>query len=73
MRRPAESGRIVSAADSRDKYLTNLGFEPTVDTPDQFAAFLKTDIELARRSRFPAPSWIEQHPLIIRTTGEQTK
>jgi hypothetical protein len=24
-------------------------------------------------ARLPAPSWIEQHPLIIRTTGEQTK
>ena len=43
----AESSRIVGAAEFRDKYLTPSGFEPVADSPDQFAAFLKTDIELA--------------------------
>ena len=43
----AESGKIVNTAEFRDKYLNNLGFEPVGDTPEQFAAFLRRDRELA--------------------------
>ena len=39
----------VPAHAFRDKYLANLGFEPVGDTPEQFAAFLKTDRELAAK------------------------
>jgi tripartite-type tricarboxylate transporter receptor subunit TctC len=42
-----EAGRIVNSQEFREKFLNNLGFEPVGDTPDQFAAFLKTDRELA--------------------------
>ena len=45
----AESGKIANSQEFRDKYLTNLGFEPVGDTPDQFAAFLRGDRELAAR------------------------
>lgn len=43
----AEASKIVNSQDFKDKYLANLGFEPVGDTPDQFAAFLKADRELA--------------------------
>lgn len=45
----AESGKIVNAAEFREKYLSMLGFEPIGETPDQFAAFLKNDRELAAK------------------------
>jgi tripartite-type tricarboxylate transporter receptor subunit TctC len=45
----SESSKIVNSAEFREKYLTNLGFEPVGDTPDQFAAFLKSDRELAAK------------------------
>jgi tripartite-type tricarboxylate transporter receptor subunit TctC len=45
----AECGRIVSSAEFREKYLSLLGFEPISETPEQFAAFLKTDRELAAK------------------------
>jgi len=43
----AESARIVNTAEFREKYLNNLGFEPVGDTPEQFAAYLRQDRELA--------------------------
>jgi tripartite-type tricarboxylate transporter receptor subunit TctC len=45
----AESSKIVNTAEFKDKYLANLGFEPVGDTPEQFAAFLKTDREIAAK------------------------
>jgi len=45
----AEAGKIVNAPEFREKYLNNLGFVPVGDTPDQFAAFLKTDRELGEK------------------------
>jgi tripartite-type tricarboxylate transporter receptor subunit TctC len=45
----AETSKIVNAPDFREKYLNNLGFEPVGDTPEQFAAFLKRDRELAAK------------------------
>src|SRR5947207_3951251 len=45
----AESARIVNAAEFREKYLSNLGFEPVGDTPEQFAAFLRQDRALAEK------------------------
>jgi len=45
----AESAKIVNAAEFKDKYLANLGFEAVGDTPEQFAAFLKQDRELAAK------------------------
>lgn len=45
----AESARIVNTPEFREKYLLNLGFVPVADTPDQFAAFLKTDRELGEK------------------------
>lgn len=45
----SESGKIANSQEFRDKYLTNLGFEPVGDMPDQFAAFLKGDRELAAK------------------------
>ena len=45
----AESARIVNTAEFREKFLTNLGFEPVGDTPEQFAAFLRQDRELAAK------------------------
>jgi tripartite-type tricarboxylate transporter receptor subunit TctC len=45
----AESARIVNTPEFREKFLQNLGFVPVGETPDQFAAFLKTDRELAEK------------------------
>ena len=45
----AESGKIVGTAEFKEKYLNNLGFEPASDTPEQFAAFLRRDRELAQK------------------------
>ncbi|HEY5898782.1 MAG TPA: tripartite tricarboxylate transporter substrate binding protein [Burkholderiales bacterium] len=45
----AASSRIVNAAEFKEKYLSNLGFEAVGDTPEQFAAFLKRDRELAQK------------------------
>ena len=45
----AESAKIVNAAEFREKYLNNLGFEPVGDTPEQFAAFLRADREVAQK------------------------
>jgi hypothetical protein len=33
----------------REKFLNNLGFEPAGDTPEQFAAFLRQDREIAAK------------------------
>ena len=33
----------MNSAEFKEKYLTQLGFEPDGDTPDQFAAFLVND------------------------------
>lgn len=44
-----ESAKIVNAAEFREKYLNNLGFEPVGDSPEQFAAFLRQDREVAAR------------------------
>jgi tripartite-type tricarboxylate transporter receptor subunit TctC len=44
----AESAKIVHTADFRER-LTQLGFEPVGETPEQFAAFLKRDRELAQK------------------------
>ena len=44
----AESAKIVQTAEFRER-LTTLGFEPVGETPEQFAAFLKRDRELAQR------------------------
>jgi tripartite-type tricarboxylate transporter receptor subunit TctC len=45
----AESAKIVNAPEFREKYLNNLGFEPVGDSPEQFAAFLREDREVAAR------------------------
>jgi tripartite-type tricarboxylate transporter receptor subunit TctC len=45
----AESGKIVNAPEFREKYLANLGFEAVRDTPQDFAAFLARDRELAAK------------------------
>ena len=45
----AESAKIVNTAEFRERFLNNLGFEPVGDTPEQFAAFLKQDRELAAK------------------------
>jgi len=45
----AESAKIVNAAEFREKYLNNLGFEPVGDAPEQFAAFLRRDRALAEK------------------------
>jgi len=39
----SEASQIVNSAEFKEKYLTQLGFEPVGDTPDQFAAFLVND------------------------------
>ena len=44
-----ESGKIVTSAEFKEKYLANLGFEAVRDTPQQFAAFLAKDRELAAK------------------------
>jgi tripartite-type tricarboxylate transporter receptor subunit TctC len=45
----AESAKIVNTAEFREKFLNNLGFEPVGDTPEQFAAFLQKDREIAAK------------------------
>ena len=44
----AESAKIVQTPEFRER-LTTLGFEPVGETPEQFAAFLKRDRELAQK------------------------
>jgi len=44
----AEAAKIVSTAEFKER-LTTLGFEPVGETPEQFAAFLKRDRELAQK------------------------
>jgi tripartite-type tricarboxylate transporter receptor subunit TctC len=44
----AESAKIINTAEFKER-LTNLGFEPVGDTPEQFAAFLARDRELAAK------------------------
>jgi tripartite-type tricarboxylate transporter receptor subunit TctC len=38
-----DAGAIVNTDEFKTRYLRNLGFEAVGDTPEQFAAFLKTD------------------------------
>jgi tripartite-type tricarboxylate transporter receptor subunit TctC len=45
----ADSARIVQAAEFKEKFLNNLGFEAVGDTPEQFAAFLPGDRENAAK------------------------
>jgi tripartite-type tricarboxylate transporter receptor subunit TctC len=45
----AEAAKIVNAPEFKDKYLANLGFEAVRDTPQDFAAFLAKDRELASK------------------------
>jgi len=45
----AESAKIVNAAEFKEKFLNNLGFEAVGDTPEQFTAFLRQDRELAAK------------------------
>ena len=49
MKFAAASAKIVNTAEFREKYLNNLGFEPVGDGPEQFAAFLKQDREMAAK------------------------
>jgi tripartite-type tricarboxylate transporter receptor subunit TctC len=44
-----DASKIVNTAEFKEKFLNNLGFEPVGDTPEQFAAFLKTDREVAEK------------------------
>lgn len=43
MKFATDASEIVRSAEFREKFLTNLGFEPVGDTPEQFAAFLVND------------------------------
>ena len=43
-----EAAKIVQTAEFRER-LTQLGFEPVAETPEQFAAFLRRDRELAQK------------------------
>lgn len=43
----AEAAKVVATPEFKAKFLTNLGFEPVTETPEQFANFLKGDRELA--------------------------
>ncbi|HXU43158.1 MAG TPA: tripartite tricarboxylate transporter substrate binding protein [Burkholderiales bacterium] len=45
----AESGKIVTSPEFKEKYLANLGFEAVRDTPQDFAAFLVKDRDLAAK------------------------
>jgi tripartite-type tricarboxylate transporter receptor subunit TctC len=45
----ADSAKIVNAAEFKERYLYNLGFEAVGDTPEQFAAFLRADRETAEK------------------------
>lgn len=44
----SESARIINTPEFKER-LTTLGFEPVGDTPEQFAAYLKQDRELAAK------------------------
>jgi tripartite-type tricarboxylate transporter receptor subunit TctC len=44
-----DASAIVNSADFKARQLTNLGFEPVGDMPDQFAAFLVSDRALAEK------------------------
>ncbi|MEO8135977.1 MAG: tripartite tricarboxylate transporter substrate binding protein [Betaproteobacteria bacterium] len=44
-----DAGAILNSPEFKSKYLTNLGFEPVGDTPEQFSAFLATDREMAEK------------------------
>jgi tripartite-type tricarboxylate transporter receptor subunit TctC len=44
-----ESAKIVNTTEFKEKFLNNLGFEPVGDTPEQFAAFLRQDREIAAK------------------------
>ena len=41
-----DMGRVINTPEFKAKYLQPLGFDAVGDTPEQFAAFLKTDQEL---------------------------
>ncbi len=41
-----DMSQVINTAEFKSKYLQPLGFEAVGDTPEQFAAFLKTDREL---------------------------
>jgi tripartite-type tricarboxylate transporter receptor subunit TctC len=43
----ADAAKIVATDDFKARFLTNLGFAPVTETPEQFANFLKGDRELA--------------------------
>jgi tripartite-type tricarboxylate transporter receptor subunit TctC len=43
-----ESAKIINTAEFKER-LTNLGFEPVGDAPEQFAAFLRQDREMAAK------------------------
>ena len=43
----ADAAKIVATDDFKARFLTNLGFAPVTETPEQFATFLKGDRELA--------------------------
>jgi tripartite-type tricarboxylate transporter receptor subunit TctC len=45
----ADSAKVVQAAEFKEKFLNNLGFEAVGDTPEQFTAFLKGDREAAEK------------------------
>ncbi len=45
----ADSAKIVNDPQFRQERLLNLGFEPVGETPEQFAAFLRQDRELAAK------------------------
>jgi tripartite-type tricarboxylate transporter receptor subunit TctC len=45
----AEAAKIVNTSEFKEKFLNNLGFEPVGDTPEQFAAFLRQDREIAAK------------------------
>jgi tripartite-type tricarboxylate transporter receptor subunit TctC len=45
----AESGKIVTSPEFKERFLANLGFEAVRDTPQDFAAFLVKDRELAAK------------------------
>src|SRR4051812_31385409 len=43
----ADSSKIATAPESRERFLNTPGFEPVGDTPEQFTAYLRHDRELA--------------------------
>jgi tripartite-type tricarboxylate transporter receptor subunit TctC len=44
-----DASAIVNSADFKSRYLTNLGFEPVGDTPEQFSSFLVVDRDAAAK------------------------